>query len=221
MSQSTVIFIEGIAAVTAAVVVFCGSIWLLLMLVLGGRLAYFVTATVTLGVLLIMGVVWSINQLGPVGQLPEWNAIGAGDTAADVNFGAASSYPSGPWQPVNTDDAAEAAKGAELETSAGDELDKAIQGGKVTTFKDASDALANTDKTRVLEQGGKTYGAVTFEDTKATKSAVVVMAYDPGNPLGPARQITLGILVLFALHLFGLSRVEKRARRAPQPAEGT
>lgn len=219
MSQSTVIFIEGIAAVAAAVIVFCGSVWLLLMLVLGGRLAYFVTATVTLGVLLIMGVVWSINQLGPVGELPSWSEVAVANTAAEADFGPAASYPGGPWQTVNRDDAREAAKASELESEAATVLEDAIAKGTVTTFDSASDALVTTDDTKFLDQDGKTYGGVTFEDTDKTKSAVVFASYDPGNPLGPAREITAGILVLFLLHLFGLSRVEKRAKTpAPETA---
>lgn len=219
MSESTVIFIEGVAAVASAVIVFCGSVWLLLMLVLGARLAYFVTATITLGVLLIMGVVWSINQLGPVGELPSWTGIAAADTPAEADFNAASSYPEGPWQLVNRDDAREAAKAAELESEAGDVLAEAIDDGDVTTFEDAGDALANPDKTAFVEQGGKTYGGVTLENADGDASAVVFASFDPGNPLGPARQITGGIFLLFVLHLFLLSRVEKRAK--PAPAEAT
>ena len=218
MSESTVIFIEGVAAVASAVIVFCGSIWLLLMLVLGARLAYFVTATVTLGVLLIMGVVWSINQLGPVGQLPSWSGVAAADTAGEADFGSAASYPEGPWQAVDRDNAQESAKASELESEAADVLEKAIEDGDITEFENASDALATTDDTRFLEQGGATYGGVTFEDTEKTASAVVFAKYDPGNPLGQARTITAGIFILFALHLFGLSRVEKKAKPATAEA---
>ena len=44
---------------------------------------------------------------------------------------------------------------------------------------------------------------------------VAVLERDPGNPLGKARQIAAGTLVLFILHLLGLSYSEKRARRVP------
>jgi hypothetical protein len=76
------LFIEGVAAVASAVIVFCGSVFLLLAMVVGGRLAYFVTATITLAFLLMMGVVWSINPLGPVGSLPEWRPFQIGAEAA-------------------------------------------------------------------------------------------------------------------------------------------
>jgi hypothetical protein len=39
-----------------------------------------------------------------------------------------------------------------------------------------------------------------------------VFELDPGNPLGQARQITLGSFVLLVLHLFGLGRSERRSR---------
>ncbi len=71
------IFVEGLATVVAAVIVFCGSVFFLLSLVVGARLAYFITASVTLAFLSIMGVVWSVNPLGPLPlSLGRWIAVG-------------------------------------------------------------------------------------------------------------------------------------------------
>ena len=36
--------------------------------------------------------------------------------------------------------------------------------------------------------------------------------FDPGDPYGLPRKITLGVLVLFILHLVGLSRAESKAK---------
>jgi hypothetical protein len=214
VSESTVIFIEGVAAVGSAVIVFAGSVWLLLMLVTGARLAYFITATVTLGVLLIMGAVWSITEppLGPAGEPASWSSVAVADTPQEADFGPAAEYPDGPWQTVNRDDSKESAKASELESEAGDALEEAISKDQVTTFDTASDALANADETKFLEQDGTLYGGVTFEDTEKTKSAVVFASYDPGNPLSTARQITGGVFLLFVLHLILLSRIEKKAK---------
>ncbi|MDQ3981844.1 MAG: hypothetical protein M3271_04090, partial [Actinomycetota bacterium] len=59
------------------------------------------------------------------------------------------------------------------------------------------------------------------EDDAAAKAArdenaeaFVFVEQDPGNQSGEARLITAGFLGLLALHLFGLSWSEKRARRA-------
>ncbi|MFN2488680.1 MAG: hypothetical protein ABR529_02845 [Actinomycetota bacterium] len=213
------VFIEGIVATVAAIIVFCGSVFFLLAMVMGGRLAYFVTASITLAFLLIMGVVWSVNPLGPVGTLPEWDPVDIGAEGAQLAFGPTSEYPEGPWLAVDTEDEAQAAQASELESSAGDVLETAIDEGKVDTFEDAGDATANSDVTRLLEEGGDLYGAVTLEPTTDDlpgEPTVVVMRYDPGNPLGPARMITAGTFVLLVLHLFGLSASERKARESAQ-----
>ena len=51
-----VIFTVGVGAVLSGIIVFVGSVWLLLSMVLGPRLAYFVAASITLAFLLIMSV---------------------------------------------------------------------------------------------------------------------------------------------------------------------
>lgn len=219
MDQETIIFIEGIAAVGSAVIVFCGSVWLLLMLIMGGKLAYFVTATVTLGVLVIMGVVWSTSELGPVGEQPTWSEVGVGEQISEVDFGAAESYPDAPWLEVSDDDAQATKKKGELESSAPDVLEKAIERGDVTTVESVTETLVDPNATRLLDQGGVTYGAVTFTPLESKEPvAVAILERDPGNTLGPPRQITLVIVVLFALHLFGLSRIEKSAHATTQTA---
>ena len=76
------------AAFVSAMLVFVGSAFLLLALILGPKLAYFVTASITLAFTLIMGVVWSINPLGPLGEAPEWVPIGANEDAAAIEFDA-------------------------------------------------------------------------------------------------------------------------------------
>jgi hypothetical protein len=219
------LFFEGVGAVISGIIVFCGSVWMLLAMVMGPRLAYFVAASVTLGFLLIMGVVWSISPLGPVGQLPEWDPVAIGEEAGELDFDPAAQYPEGDWRPPDTEDAAEATRATELESSALDYLEQAIAAGDVTAFQAVDEAVVNSDNTRLLDQESG-YGAVTFEPAEPAEgqqggepeggpggAAVAVLQYDPGNPLGMARTITAGTAVVFALHLFGLSRSESRARR--------
>jgi hypothetical protein len=227
------IFVTGLGAVVASIIVFCGGVWLVLSMVTGGRLAYFIVATITLGFLLMMGIVWSlpaVNPLGPVGTLPTFDPVDLAE-GGDVDFAAADSYPEGPWQLPDDEDEAEQAKASELESAALDYVDRAIQEGQIDTFETIEDATVVIDSGRLLEQEGQEYGAVlvgpvqTEEgaqpevDPNAPDTVLVVMQYDPGDPLGPARFITAGTLVLFVLHLVGLAMVEKRARRmAESPA---
>ena len=209
-------FVEGIAAVVSAVIVFCGSVWLLLSMVLGPRLAYFITASVTLGFLLIMGVVWSLSPLGPVGTTPEWKPLAIGVEGQQLDAGPAEGYPDGGgWREVDTNDEGEITQTAELGSASTEFLEVAIDDASSETgFADAADATANTDTVRLLEEGDTLYGGVTLEPIEGAEGdpTVAILEYDPGNPTGPAKMITLGTLLLFVLHLFGLSWSERRAR---------
>lgn len=158
------LFVEGLAATISAIIVFCGSVWLLLALVLGPRLAYFISASITLGFLLMMGGVWSIGEpLGPVGELPSYRSMGAGDTPDEIQFGPAGEFPDGGgWAEAGEDDAlVEIKTGAE--GAADDELEAAIEEGTVTTFERLSEAAVDADATRVLDQNGTFYAMVRFE----------------------------------------------------------
>ncbi|HJR45479.1 MAG TPA: hypothetical protein VJ927_07720 [Actinomycetota bacterium] len=217
-------FISGLAAFVSSILIFCGSAFLLLMLVMGARLAYFVTASITLAFVLIMGVVWSINPLGPVGQLPEWDPVGIGTDPADIEFGAATAYPDDPWQAPNEDDAAEVTRVSELESAAAEQVTEAATEGEVEGLPSiVTTTTVPEDSTVLTEQDGKEYGATTLEvegtqdEEEVTTEVLVVMEYDPGNPLGQARIITVGTFILFVLHLVGLSLSEKKARREREP----
>jgi hypothetical protein len=209
-------FVEGIAAVVSSVIVFCGSVWLLLSMVLGPRLAYFVTASVTFGFLLIMGVVWSLSPLGPVGDVPEWKPLAIGVEGGQLDAGPAEGYPDGSgWEEVDTNDEGQVTQAAELGSRSTEFLEEAIDDATSETgFADAGDATANSDTIRFLEEGDTLYGGVTLEPIEGAEGepTVAILEYDPGNPTGPAKMITLGTLLLFALHLFGLSWSERRAR---------
>jgi hypothetical protein len=221
-----VIFTVGVGAVLSGIIVFVGSVWLLLSMVLGPRLAYFVAASITLAFLLIMSVAWSVNPLGPVGELPSWGPVAIGEDASQLEFGPASSYPDSPWRVPSEEDATEQTQKSELETDAGDYVETAVTEGDLDV-PPGSTGTASTDETRFLEQDGDLFGAVTLEVAPPAGAAatqggggqteptevVAILEYDPGNPLGRARIAVAGAFVLLVLHLFGLSRSERRARR--------
>lgn len=241
-------FITGMSAFVSAMLIFVGSAFLLLALIMGARLAYFVTASITLAFTLIMGVVWSINQLGPLGQLPEWDPIDAKTEASELEFDAAGDYPEDPWAPPNAEDAIAVTQASELESDATKYVTALITDGELEGFDTPPQFTISEDSTRLLTQGDALYGATVIDvlppivqpelgiPTKAEQRAgeedtgaealepqgqvTVVAEYDPGNPLGQARQITAGTFVLFVLHLIGLSRSERRIKRetAQEPA---
>ena len=232
------VFIEGVAAVVASIVLFVGSAWLLLTLIMGGRLAYFVTASVTLGFTFIMTLVWSYGTpLGPVGQLPEWEGVDLQQTAAELKFGPATEYPEGSWETPAKDDQEALTKAAELASASLNYLEELIPEKKGGDFITETDAVTVVESIRLLKQGEDEYGALVLEAatgavekakeadpdqtfTPADATAIVVMKYDPGNPLGKARKIAGGTFLLFALHLFGLSRAERKAKKELSTDEG-
>lgn len=232
------VFIEGVAAVVSGLIVFVGSVWLLLTVIMGARLGYFVTASVTLGFIFIMTLVWSYGTpLGPVGQMPEWNGVDLNEDASQLEFGPAAQYPDEPWEVPAEDDTEALTKAAELESAAVDYLAEQIGEKKGGEFLAEADAQVQADSSRLYSEGEDEYGALTLEaSTSAIEKAkeadpdqdvtpedatmVVVMKYDPGNPLGKARMIAGGTFLVFALHLFGLSRAERKVKKETETEEG-
>jgi len=80
----TAVVVKGIVAVVIAVLVFIGSVWLLLSLVLGGRLAYWLTASITFGIMVILSIIWFGSKLGPKGAETTWIPVGAGSGIQEV-----------------------------------------------------------------------------------------------------------------------------------------
>ena len=226
--------VEGVAATVASTIVFCGSVFLLLMFVMGARLAYFITASVTLAFLLIMGVIWSFTNalapLGPVGILPEWEPISVAEQGEDLEGPSASEYPDGGgWTEVDEEDDAQTQQAAELGSAGLDAIADGVEEGIFP--EETENNTADTSSIRFLEQDDELYGGVTLkppatEEAEAAGTAteeaeaepppvvVAIMRYDPGDPLGKPRGILAGTVVLLGIHLFFLSRSEKRARRA-------
>ena len=78
------VFTKGVIAVIAVTGSLFGMVYLLLSMVLGRKLAYWVEGSVTFGVLSIMGFMWFVSALGPTGADTGWQvaAIGPGITQA-------------------------------------------------------------------------------------------------------------------------------------------
>ncbi|MGH2701248.1 MAG: hypothetical protein ACRDJB_03650 [Actinomycetota bacterium] len=161
------IFVEGVAAVVSAVIVFCGSVWLLLTMVLGARLAYFITASVTLAFLVMMGLVWSLNPLGPVGALPGWEEVSVSEDQAELEGPSAGSYPDSPWQSFDEENEDDAALASELESAATESAGAGIESGDIEAFEDAAQLIVSEGSARYVESDGVRYGAVQLEPAPA------------------------------------------------------
>jgi hypothetical protein len=217
----------GSTAFVMSVIIFCGSVWLLLALIMGGRLAYMITASCTLGFLIIMAAAWSYGDpLGPVGVLPSWQegAISRQGEQPDAGPGG---YPDrDPWHAPDTEDERELERATELQSAAQDYLTRELDAESVDTFESGGDATVDVESVRIAQQGGREFGGVTLvavepaegEEQVEFTPTVVIMEFDPGAPNRPARLTLAGTILLFAAHLVGLNRMERKARRAAEAA---
>ena len=105
------VFVKGMASFLAMMVVFVGSGWLLLSMILGVRLGYYVMACCFFGTMVLVAAIWFATGLGPkgddgfwgdLGEETAWHSLAAGPDLAGVDseFGKydISDFPGGEWK---------------------------------------------------------------------------------------------------------------------------
>jgi hypothetical protein len=106
-------FWKGIITVLCAVILFVGSVYVLLSAVFGLRMGYLVLAVSFFGWMIILSLLWTFGQpkllgvtgtlknLGPRGTEPHWQVIDAGTGEFTTKFKVTSAYPDPPWAKPN------------------------------------------------------------------------------------------------------------------------
>src|SRR5256714_15430211 len=96
------VFIKGVLATIFIMGALFGMVYLLMSMVLGPKLAYWVEGCVAFGVLSIMSIIWFISALGPTGADTAWQAIALGPNLTQAKaFGTTynvADYPGDGWQ---------------------------------------------------------------------------------------------------------------------------
>ncbi len=140
--------VRGGLYVLIAVLVLCGSGTLILATNLGGRMGFQVSAAGLMGFLVLIGIVWWVYGIGPVGASPSWvpRFTVQGDLS-QVDSETLEGFPRG-WEELQLDDpeVADAIPVADAELTGGEE------GGGL--FESPADYLP----VAALEKGGETYG---------------------------------------------------------------
>lgn len=72
--------IRGILTVVVAVVILCGSVYLIVATNVGSRLGFLIALAGLFGWFVTMGVIWWIYGIGRIGRLPSWEVV-------EVNYG--------------------------------------------------------------------------------------------------------------------------------------
>jgi hypothetical protein len=96
------VFIKGVLATIFVMGALFGMVYLLMSMVLGPKLAYWVEGCVAFGVLSIMSFIWFISALGPTGPDTAWQTIAMGPNVTQAKaFGTTynvADYPGDGWQ---------------------------------------------------------------------------------------------------------------------------
>lgn len=95
-------------AVATGVVLFIGSVYLILAAIFGPRMGYLVLAVAFFGWMMFLSVLWVFGlysqgpdtptNLGPRGTNPHWQPIAVGVDLASERFPVAAQYPGPPWK---------------------------------------------------------------------------------------------------------------------------
>jgi hypothetical protein len=206
--------LEGTLVVVSAMVLFFGSVWVLLAAVFGVRMGYLVAATGFFSFFLLLALLWTIGApgtnrfLGPKGDLPAWKAVAAGDDLVSSTYPVVDRYPGGPWKPA--DNAAsteiEGAFQEFLAEEAAAELKQAQVEGEVTAEQ------FEVTEVRVATVGETRLAAATAFSTTGGRQIEVAGYHDPGSE-GLPSFVSLAVAVVgLVIHIPFLDRAERRRK---------
>lgn len=77
--------IRGLLTVIIAVVVLCGSVYLIMATNIGARLGLLVALAGLTGWMFLMGIIWMFYGIGMQGRMPSWEAVPGRTVLQDVN----------------------------------------------------------------------------------------------------------------------------------------
>jgi hypothetical protein len=203
--------------VVAALILFCGSIYLLLSAVFGLRMGYLVAATGFFAFFIILAALWAFGApgtlpfLGPKGSLPTWVPVAAGDDLRSPTFPVVDRYPGGPWEdPTNKTQGQVEPVTTEFQEFLAEEAARELrQSGLEGELEPAEFQITEIRFTQVGET--KLAAATAFSATGG-RTVEVVGYLEPGNQAMPS-YVALGIAVVgFLVHIPFLDRAERRRK---------
>jgi hypothetical protein len=229
--------VKGAALVLVAFVFLPGSVWMLLAANFGALKGYLISAIAFFGFMILLSATWAFGLpgtpalTGPVGKEPSFVQFTADDPAAAryTRVRAFMGNASNGWEeaPAETEGGQQLSEEdeqlkADLDTAKQAALSEFIA-ERNKDVEDSSQELdvVNTDaKVFYTIQDGTTLAAVVISPKEPpansglrtpTFSPVAVFAYqDPGAPALPSYLFLAGSTLLFLLHVWLLSLVERR-----------
>jgi hypothetical protein len=206
--------LEGLLVVVSALVLFFGSVWILLAAIFGVRMGYLVAATGFFSFLFLLALLWTVGApgtprfLGPKGTLPTWVGVAAGEELTSPNFPVIERYPGEPWKPAepNAQEEISGAFGEFLAEEATLELQQAQVEGEAT-----AEQFEFTD-VRVTTVGETRLAAATAFSSTGGRQVEVAGYFDEGSEPIPSYVSLLIAIVGLVVHLPFLDRAERRRK---------
>jgi hypothetical protein len=214
----------GWLTVIMGIVLFVGSVYLLLAAVFGPRMGYLVMATALFGWMMILSSLWAFGfwsqgtdtptNLGPRGPEPHWAAFGAGVQVASDDYAVVTKYPGSPWvEPSGPDDDRTASIGTVttavqdfMAEEANKQLEKAGSDARVepTDFTVTDIAFTSVDGTSLA--GARAYF------TQGGPKVTVFAYHDSGNVPLYSFMFLGASIILFVVHVPFLDRAERKRK---------
>jgi hypothetical protein len=223
-------FWKGIAVTVAAVILFIGSVYVLLSAVFGLRMGYLVMAVSLFGWMIILSGLWvfgatffgagtPVNQ-GPRGTEPHWRVFAAGTGQVhSEQFPETSSWPNTPWreETTGTKSSADTVKTtiqAYMAAQANAELGSPSPspGEEQTGFEaDPTQFVVQDVWFATASDGTFLSSGVSFFQPGGP-AVLVFLYHDRGNVPAYSWAFFLGSILLFGVHVPFLDRAEKKRK---------
>jgi hypothetical protein len=206
-------FAKGIVVTACALILFVGSVYVLLAALLGRTMGYFVLATSFFGWMIVLSSLWAIGapgtlrDLGPRGTEPHWQVFAAAPGPITTKYPETSKYPSAPWDtPKPTNPSVSSLTSAIQNYLAAQAQTQLHLPPTASEVQGANFVVQNV----AFASSGHTSLAAAQSFFSSGGPAITVFAYhDSGNvPVFSLTFLAASILG-FALHLPFLDRLEK------------
>jgi hypothetical protein len=223
-------FWKGIAVTVAALILFVGSVYVILSAVFGLRMGYLVLAVSLFGWMIILSGLWvfgatffgagtPVNQ-GPRGTEPHWRVFAAGTSEVQSStFPETSSWPDSPWREqtaATTSSADTVATTIQdyMAAQANNELgaSPAPAGEDATSFAAEPDDFVVQDIRFATASDGTFLSSGVSFYSQGGPAVVVFLYHDRGNVPAYSWAFFLGSIFLFGVHLPFLDRAEKKRK---------
>jgi hypothetical protein len=229
-------FWKGIAVILCAIILFVGSVYVLLSAVFGMRMGYLVLAVSFFGWMIVFSSIWTFGQpkilgvtgtlrnLGPRGTEPHWQVFAAGTGPLKSKYEGTEKYPGPPWQLPSAAnrsavDTAKTAVQKYLVEQATEQLEKqgvkvcspeAVQAPTCYTFDPSTFVV--TDFEFMPAKDGTSLAAAHAFFTAGGPELTVYAYHDSGNVQAYSFAFLAVSIFGFIIHIPFLDRAEKKRK---------